>query len=169
MKIALLAMLLAVSAYSQEKNALISQACGPMNVNFDVNLNYSLQTPTRPESEKSIVYFIQDSGLPNHALFGQVSRIGLDGAWVGANKNNSYFSLSVAPGEHHLCMHMQGIGHGNQIELLHLYAEPGKVYYFRTRHILSGNANFIEIAPVDSDQARYLIASFPLSLSKPSK
>jgi hypothetical protein len=29
--------------------------------------------------------------------------MGLDGEWVGATQRNSYFSLSVDPGEHHVC------------------------------------------------------------------
>ena len=60
-------------------------------------------------------------------------RYGVDGAWVGANKGNSYFAVTVDPGVHHLCVSWQSAL--RQIEEEHVRmaiftAEAGKVYYF---------------------------------------
>ncbi len=53
-----------------------------------------------------------------------------------------------------------------QEEFAHFSAEAGKVYYFRWRYLSIGG---LLLAPVDSDEAKYQIAQFPLSISKPKK
>lgn len=53
------------------------------------------------------------------------------------------------------------------VAFAHFTAEEGKVYYFRTRAFGGSNQVLFEIDPIDSDQAKYLIASYPLSVSHP--
>jgi hypothetical protein len=93
----------------------------------------------------------------------------MDGAWVGANHGDSWFAVSVAPGEHHLCATLQSSFVNQRMELAHLQAEAGKVYYYRTRLVMSGTVELLDFDPIDSDQGRYLIASLPLSVSHPKK
>jgi hypothetical protein len=51
-------------------------------------------------------------------------------------------------------------------EFMHFTAEAGNVYYFRERIA----AQFLLlIDPMDSDEARYLIDRYPLSMSQPKK
>jgi hypothetical protein len=45
----------------------------------------------------------------------------------------------------------------NPVKLVHFTAEAGKVYYFRS------------LEQADSDEAKYLIANYPLSISTPKK
>src|ERR1019366_9119074 len=33
-----------------------------------------------------------------------LTKVGLDGAWVGANQGSSYFFFATTSGEHHLCV-----------------------------------------------------------------
>ena len=87
----------------------------------------------------------------------------MNGAWVGATQHNSYFSISVEPGEHHMCADT-----GPVIALAHFNAEAGKVYYFRARAFGGENQRLFDFDPLDSDQAKYLIASYPLSVSRPN-
>lgn len=97
------------------------------------------------------------------------SKIGLDGAWVGANENSSYFAVSVAPGEHHVCANLQS-RRGHPAGFVHFTAEAGRVYYFNARVVYGEEAGaYLFLDAVDSDQARYLIASYPLSVSTPKK
>jgi hypothetical protein len=98
-------------------------------------------------------------------------RIASDGAWVGANHHNSYFSFAVDPGEHHLCANWQSrIARLSQIVgLVHFTAEVGKVYYFRTRVLGAIATNFFDFELIDSDQGRLFVASIPLSISHPKK
>src|ERR1019366_1867895 len=56
---------------------------------------------------KALVYVIQDIGSINCIGGCITTKIALDGAWVGANHHNSYFSFAVDPGERHLCANWQ--------------------------------------------------------------
>jgi hypothetical protein len=104
-------------------------------------------------------------------------RIGVDGNWVGAVKGNSYFSFSVEPGEHHLCLKWQS--HFKKLSreaaFTVLTAEAGKEYYFRARVSYdlgpdygrnSSNVTGMSIAldPISSDEGQYLVASNPMSV-----
>jgi hypothetical protein len=160
MRIAIVIVLLATGAFAQDQPAVVPAACGPHDTDIDVKLDKSQHTLTQPEPGKARVYFIQDLGKISCIACAK-TRIGLDGAWVGANKHNSYFSISVQPGEHHLCA-----SPGAMTGFLQLTAEAGKTYYFRTRYISTEGQLVFDFEPVDSDQARYLIASYPLSISR---
>jgi len=93
----------------------------------------------------------------------------MDGAWVGANHGNSYFSVSVAPGEHHVCVTLQSSLVAQRVELAHFTAEADRVYYFRTRLVMSRTVELLELDPIDSDQGKYLVVSSTLSVSTPKK
>ena len=81
---------------------------------------------------------------------------------------SAVFAVSVEPGEHHLCANVQShFEPGQNLAFAHFTAEPGKVYYLRTR--LSPYGGHLEIDQPDSDQAKYLISIYPASVSKPKK
>jgi hypothetical protein len=172
LKIAVLVLLFAAFAFAEAPPASPPAACGPEQIGFDVKTETPQSAPAQPEPGKALVYFIQDDGpMGNHQH--ATLRIGLDGAWVGAYKHNSYFSVSVEPGERHVCVTAQPDRPG-LVALAHFTAEPGKVYYFRTQ-LMAGINTIYPIAPhldldqPDSDQAKYLISSFPVSVWKSKK
>lgn len=171
MRSALVVMFLATFACAQGSLSGVASACGPKDFSYDVRTEFSQQPPAQPEPGKARVYFIQDDGPGgNHQHY--TIRIGLDGAWVGAYKHNSYFTVLVEPGEHHVCANVQSKSSaGLNLALAHFTAEPGKVYYFRTQ-FLAGLTTQYPVYPYlvldqpDNDQATYLIATFPLSVSR---
>jgi hypothetical protein len=162
MRIVLIMMFLAAAAYAQDQTAVAAAACGPPDPNFEVKLDKSNHTLVQPEPGKARVYFIQDIGHVSCIGACVKTNIGVDGTWVGAVRRNSYFSVSVEPGEHHMCANT-----GSVIALAHFNAEAGKVYYFRARAFGSENQRLFDFDPIDSDHAKYLIASYPLSVSHP--
>ena len=169
MKIAIVVLLFAASAFAQDSTAAaaaVESACGPKDGSFNVKLEESQHTLTQPEPGKARVYFIQQKALDTFAV---TTEIGLDGAWVGANKNSSYFAVAVAPGEHHVCASVQSF-RGHPRGFVHFTAEAGRVYYFNGRVIYGERteANLL-LEEVDSDQGNYLIASYPLSVATPKK
>jgi len=168
MKIALVTLLLAASAFAQVPSATSTAACSPETVSFKVKLDESQHTLAQPEPGKARVYFLQDAGT-SHTVGYPTVKIAMDGAWVGANHGNSYFSVSVEPGEHHVCVNLQSSLVEQRVELAHFTAEAGKVYYYRTRLVMSRSVELLELDAIDSDQGKYLIASFPLSVSNPKK
>lgn len=175
MKSVLVLMLLTLSAFAQQESGAAAAACGPGKVKFDVKLDETQHTLAEPEAGKALVYFVQDVGAMNCWGGCFQTRVGLDGAWVGAVQHNSYFSVPVEPGEHHVCASPQS--HfapansekyaGIRLALAHFTAEAGKVYYFRTRWFGNQNQELFDMDAIDADQAKYLIASYPLSVSHP--
>jgi hypothetical protein len=168
MKIALVVLLFAASALAQDPAAVATSACGPENVSFKVKLDDTQHTLAQPEAGKARIYFIHESGGAG-TLGYPTSKQGIGGVWVGANHGNSYFSISVAPGEHHLCAALQTSIYDDRLELAHFTAEAGKIYYYRTRLVMSRQVELLELDLIDSDQGKYLIASFPLSVSHDTK
>jgi hypothetical protein len=160
MKSVLIALLFASCAFAQEPSAVATASCGPKDASFDVKLDKTQHTLAQPDPGKALIYFIQEKGSDGF--------IGLDGAWVGANKSSSYFAVSVEPGEHHVCADVRtprGIP-GVPMGFLHFTAEAGRVYYFDARPVYGW---YLFLGAVDSDQAKYLIASYPMSVSTPKK
>jgi hypothetical protein len=163
MRLAPIAVLFAASALAQD----YPSACGPENVSFNVTLNRSHSLPLKPEPRKAMVIFIQDFGERNVGIGVHViARVGVDGRWVGAIKDNSYLPVSLEQGTHHICVNLDSKMLGAPIELAHLTAEAGTVYYLRWLYLSGGN---LLLAPVDSDEAKYQIAMFPLSVSTSKK
>jgi len=169
---ALIFFILASPALAQESTTTTSglSGCGRANIKFDVRLDQA-QLPTEPESGKALVYIIEGDGQVE-CLGGCVTvRVGLDGAWVGANQGYSHFSFSVLPGEHHLCSNWQSrlAVYSSHYALANFTAEAGKVYYFRTRVWASDRTVRLDLDPVNSDEGRYLVAASPLVVSHPKK
>ena len=162
-KMVLTAFLFAASALAQNS----SSACGSEDVSFNVKLDQSHSSLPKTEPGKASVVFIQDFGARKFGIGVHViSRIGVDRSWVGAIKDNSYLPVFLEPGEHHICINLDSHLLGNPVEFAHFTAEAAKVYYFRSRYISGGN---LLLEPVDSDEAKYQIAMFPLSVSEPKK
>jgi hypothetical protein len=173
MRAALALVLFAIAALAQDTPAVSASeaACGPSNVKLDVKNDDSQHTVGQPEAGKALVYVIQEIGSVNCIAGCITTRIALDGAWVGANHHNSYFSFAADPGERHLCANWQS--HFTRLSqivgLVHFTAEAGKVYFFRTRVLGATSTNFFDFEPIDSDQGRLFVASIPLSISHPKK
>jgi hypothetical protein len=174
MKAVLAVMVLATSALAQGPSVPVASTCGIKNVNLAVKLDATRHTPAQPESGKAKVYFIQDDG-PWGKYQHYVLKVALDGAWVGAYKKNSYFTVPVKPGEQHVCATVQTNDFAESVlALAHFTAEPGKVYYFRTR-FLNGTSTlypsppYLDLELLDSDEAKYLISFYPLSVSSAKK
>ena len=163
MKSAFFVMLFALSASAQEQWSTVVAPCGPKATSFEVKLDESKHAIGQPETGKALVYFVQDFG--DMSCIGKcgTTRIGLDGNWVGANQHNSYFSVSVDPGEHHVCANMGK----TLLAFAQFTAEVGKLYYFRTRSFSGKYQNVFDLDPLDGDQAKYLIYTYPVSVSHP--
>ena len=143
-------------AQDQVETALIAAGCGPSQVLFDVAIDKNQHPLAQPGSGKTLVYVIS-SVFPT-------MKIGLDGSWVGANRGLSYFSLSVDPGDHRLCMSMQG--DHKQGSAASFTATAGQTYYFRSS--LKEGTGW-ELKAVDPAKGLFLIASSALSTSRPKK
>lgn len=173
MRIAFVFLLLVSCAFAQEQPAT---SCGPSKTKFEVTLNSSQAVPAQPESGKALVFVIEVFQRPPGQIATPTIRVGLDGAWVGANHGTSYLSFSVNPGEHHLCTNWQSVFKrlSDQHSLTSFTAEAGKTYFFRVQtHVESEGRGsevwYIDLQPVNPDEGKYLIGSAPLSVSQAKK
>jgi hypothetical protein len=150
-----------------------------MDVQFQIKMDESQQPNVQVEPGKARVYIIEEQRFK--AAKEVTVRIGLDGAWVGATRGNSYLFFSVEPGEHHLCAGMMPgflrpsgrLG----LALFGLTTEAGKVYYLRARttggpsSALNQNgiddALSIDLDLVNGDEGKFLVAFSPRSVSHP--
>lgn len=173
MRFALILACFAASACAQDQSAVAAAqaACGPNNVKLNAKQDPTQHPTPEPEKDKALVYVVQELGelkCGGCAL----TRLGLDGNWVGANQGSSYFFFRTEPGEHHLCLNWQSRleGRSRAIALANFTAEAGKVYYFRAR-VFVGHLNnyFFDLDPINSDQGKYLVAASAFSVSHTKK
>jgi Protein of unknown function (DUF2846) len=165
--------LLAVFAscvFAQEPAPVVSVrgGCGPSDAYFDVKTDRKQHPVTTPDAGKALVYVFEDM---EH---GPTMRVGLDGAWVGANKGKSYFFFSVDPGDHQVCTNWQSgtfketskrIG-----SAITLKAEAGKVYYLRTQvYERSEQDRNVKLEPVETAEGQFLVSASAFSSSHPKK
>lgn len=110
----------------------LPDSCGDDNVKFDVKTGAGQPEPTGPEEGKAQIVLIEDENGPIGTFMYATVRFGMDGAWVGADYSNSYFTLTVDPGVHHLCASWQSSLKRlkKNVNLTSFTAEPGRIYYF---------------------------------------
>ena len=166
MRIALVLLLFAVSACAQDAAVSAAEsACGPSNAEFRISQDRSQHPVPNPDEGKALVYVVLDQKYVH--VRDVTSRVGLDGAWVGANRGNSHLFFSVGPGEHHLCTDWTS----KLVSLANFTAETCKVYYFRARTTGytsgTGTVTSIDLDLVNRDDGKLLVASTPLSNSEP--
>jgi len=154
-------LLLSGFAFAQDKAAIAAAeaACGRQEMTLEVRVD-ALRHPTpTPESGKALIYVVQVDDI--------ITRFGVDGKWVGADRGRTYFYFSTDPGEHHLCAISQtGPDEvGTKVALHELRAEAGISYFF-VPHIVWGGQNIV-LSEADPDEGRDLVAKAKFSSSHP--
>ncbi|MGB6385961.1 MAG: hypothetical protein WBD25_04860 [Terriglobales bacterium] len=173
-----------VSAFAQDYAARTTAeaACGSSDVKFDVKQDATQHPVPQPEPGKALVFVVEDLGQcssdcgDNGKLFSNnvdqaLTKVGMDGSWLGANQGSSYFFFVAYPGEHHLCINWQSrlAVRSRAFAMANFTAEEGKVYYFRER-VFPGESDYsFDLDNVNSDQGKFLVASSVFSVSHPKK
>jgi len=162
-----------ISAFAQETTLRGQGACGPADVRFDAQT--SPGQPVSVEPGKALVYVSEVFKKVPGELGNPTIRVGLDGAWMGATRANSYIAFAVEPGEHHLCTNWQSHQKrlSREASFTSFSAEEGKTYYFRARisyqSVGNATAMSLDLEPINPDEGQYLVASNPVSTSHPQK
>ena len=128
---------IALAATAQSWATTLPGACGDDKVQFDVKTTKHQPAPAPPAEGKAQIIFVENFAQNAGTCIGckVTTRVGIDGAWVGANRGNSYFAYTVEPGEHHLCAGWQSVFQRlkKKVGLASLNAEAGKVYYYQIK------------------------------------
>jgi|ERR1035438_8605615 hypothetical protein len=160
----------------QARATVLPDACGDDKVKFDVSTKTSKLPPAAVPDGKAQIVFIENENHMIGPFMTATVRFGLDGAWAGANNNNSYFTVTVDPGVHHLCVSWQSALRmlKKSIDVASFTAEPGKVYYFAAdvKVIPTGenSANYeFGLSQLDDDAGQYRLKAWKLATSKPKE
>lgn len=176
MKTIIIMFLFAAPLFAQDDSvaARAAAGCGSDQVNFDVKSDKKKHPAPQPEAGKALIYLFSEVTGNNYGfgVFGVTTRVGVDGAWVGANNNHSYFFVSVAPGDHRVCTNWQSsiASRTNLGKAVSLTAEAGRAYYFRIKvnSMPEGQHEVImKLEQLDPAEGQLLIASTPLSSFQP--
>jgi hypothetical protein len=88
-----------ILAISTAAQAALPKACGDESAQFKVKGENVHSLPAASSDKAQIVFLERLSNNPGNGTV----RFAVDGAWVGADRGNSYFVMNVDPGVHHLC------------------------------------------------------------------
>ena len=157
----------------QARCTTLPDACGDDKTQIDVKTQKNQPVPSAPEEGKAQIIFIEamDKNLACWSCGTPSSRFGIDGAWVGATKGDSYFTVTVSPGEHHLCADWQSaFGRlKKMVGMADFVAEAGKTYYFEAKvrikaHEYGGGADAssevdrdLSFTQVGDDEGKYRV------------
>ncbi|MHB1745673.1 MAG: hypothetical protein ACYCRE_13025 [Acidobacteriaceae bacterium] len=146
-------------------------ACGPKKTHFAVKLERHSFTLSPPPPGLARVYLITETqAVPlTHT---PITKIGMDGHWIGANKMASYLTLNVAPGRHRFCATIAGRGleifrmsAPASVALANLDAQAGHTYYLWNYSMGAGDA--FTFTPINPDQAAMYLETMSESVSRP--
>lgn len=175
MKVSFLALPIMLAAILPSTLSAQAPGCGTDDLKFEVSTVKPRQAIGQPEAGKALVVFVQDDDKFNSKPR-PTTRFGLDGTWIGATTGNSYFSIAVDPGEHHLCAKWQGfvgifLGHETNTAATHFTAEAGGVYFFVARDLYDGHDSYpeVKLLPLDSDEGLLLTGKYSMVESHPKK
>lgn len=177
-KTLLFVLFLAVPALAQAQDpstqGLPETGCGPDKIEFDVKVDKKQHPTGQAEPGKTLIYVFDDEKRdPHSAYLSDVTvKIGVDGAWMGATRYQSYFFFPVSAGDHRLCAGWQSkLQRNEKIRAAASFsADAGKTRYFRVVSDLRDNRQpTIRIEPLDEAEGVLLITNSALSISKTKK
>jgi hypothetical protein len=130
MKFTIAIFVVTLSATLQAAASTWPNACGKDSTQFKVKTSKKQAELVAPEAGKALIIFTES--VSGEFASDPIARFGVDGSWVGANKGASYFAVSVAPGEHHLCAVRQSGAKSDRVNVgeATVKAEAGNVYYY---------------------------------------
>jgi hypothetical protein len=134
-------------------------ACGKGEVQFKVKTQKTQSPLDAPEAGKAKIVFIE--ALDGAFMSAPTARFAVDGAWVGADRGASYFTVSVDPGEHTLCARRQSSAkdESSTAEIAKFHMEAGAVYYYELR------VQRVEFGPSQMTAGASLPQQYPGSMS----
>ncbi|HEY2461678.1 MAG TPA: hypothetical protein VGI16_12765 [Candidatus Acidoferrum sp.] len=163
----LTSLLFVSSLLAQDKGAaaLAAAGCGPRDAQFNVKNDGKQHPLPQPEPGKATVVVLSQFGVCIGCK--NILRVGIDGAWVGANNGHSYLFSSVETGDHRVCVAYQSSlkRRAETASALTVTAVPGTVYYLLVRPSSDG----LKLKAVDSAEGPILTKSAAHSISEPKK
>jgi hypothetical protein len=168
------------------KEPILPDSCGNDKIQFDVKSDKKHAPPAPPADGMAMIVFVETIHETGSCfLCGKpTTRVGVDGKWVGANKGDSYFTVSVAPGEHHICTDWQSdfAKLRAMVGLTKFNAEAGKVYYYETKatmeqrnkgggteQMIGASDRDLDFKAIDEEEGKYRVKASVYSIATPAE
>lgn len=169
-KLTVLALAVLLVAAIQAEASILPDSCGNDKIKFEVKTIKDQSAPAMVEAGKAQLILIQSENHMVSPFHDATVRWGMDGSWVGADNGNSYFSLAVDPGIHHVCANWQSAFKTlkKNVDLTSFTAESGHIYYFQVDvNVESKYSVSFALSQINGDKGQYLVKTSALSTSKP--
>jgi hypothetical protein len=140
----------------ETRKQLEDMACGPYEIHHRRWTVEGLQTLPEQPADKALIYVIR----PTHMGTAVQSKLSVDKKWVGVNRVNNYFYITVEPGPHYFCSQL-----GDQVSLLSLVVDAGQTYYLQQRISMAGH----DLELLDADEGKKGLAKCKLSAFEEKK
>jgi hypothetical protein len=153
---------------NQLRATTLPDACGDEKVKVDVAVQKPSSAPPAANATTATLVFVQRLG--GSCIGCSVSRVGLDGTWIGANKGASFFSVTTAPGDHHVCALWEAplAKIENRVGLTDFEALAGQIYYFETEITPRSTGEFaLRMKPISADMGTFLVSRSKQSVAIP--
>jgi hypothetical protein len=149
-------------------------SCGDPHVFLNVKTSRTAPAISADPSTATLIFVQRNS----HCLGCSIVQIGIDGAWVGGNKGDSWFATTIAPGPRHICAYWRGspmrISEDphwleSRLWLTDMQAQTGQTSYYEVVVIADTDTSgfMVRLEPISPDEAKFLIAGSSLATSLP--
>ncbi len=101
---------------AEERKEYEAKGCGPKDAKHSASTDKKSHPLPTPPADKALVYVVRPTMLGAKIQ----SKLAVDGKWVGINRGNNYFFVSLDPGDHYFCSTAENRS------VLKLTVEPGK-------------------------------------------
>jgi hypothetical protein len=142
-----------------KQKELEAKACGPGGVKHSVDTDKKQHPTPEAPPDKALIYVIRPT-LGGHKV---QTKLGVDGKWVGVNRGNNYFFLTLEPGEHYFCSQAENKS------VMALTVEAGKTYFLQQKIRMGWMKARNKLELVDEAEGRKGLAKCHLSLFEEKK
>lgn len=165
----LCASLLTVSPALAKSKAILPGGCGDDAVEFLAKQEKGSPAFAGPAVGKAMIVLVETA--PDEQRMQTTIRFGVDGAWVGAAKGDSYFTFNIDPGDHKLCASMQSAQSNTKeafTQVASFTAKAGMVYYFESQ-ITTASTPALDLSQLSDTDGIYRLKNWQFVTSKPKK
>lgn len=108
---------------AEERKDYEAKGCGPKDAKHSASTDKKSHPLPTPPADKALVYVVRPTMMGSKIQ----TKLAVDGKWVGINRGNNYFFVTLDPGEHYLCSTAENRS------VLKVTVEPGKTYYLQQK------------------------------------
>jgi hypothetical protein len=132
------------------------KACGPKGAKSTARTDKKNHPTPEPPPDMGLVYVVRPTMMGNKVQ----TKLGVGGRWLGVNRGNNYFYITLPPGEHYVCSQAENR------HVITLTVEAGKTYYLQQRITMGFMKARTRLEVLDEEEGVKALARTHLSVSE---